>query len=48
MGIGHTYHEIAEASGIITKTLYTYRLRLLLKLKLSNIAKLSRFTIQKT
>lgn len=48
MGIGHTYHEIAEASGISTKTPDTYRLSPLLKLKLRNIAKLSRFTIQKT
>jgi len=44
--MGHTNHEIAEAYAISTKTVDTYRLRLLKKLNLRNNAELSRFAIQ--
>jgi two-component system, NarL family, invasion response regulator UvrY len=46
LAMGHTNHEIAEAYGISTKTVDTYRLRLLKKLNLRNNAELSRFAIQ--
>jgi two-component system invasion response regulator UvrY len=46
LAMGHTNHEIAAAYGISTKTVYTYRLRLLKKLNLRNNAELSRFAIQ--
>jgi two-component system invasion response regulator UvrY len=46
LALGHTNHEIAEAYGISTKTVDTYRLRLLKKLNLRNNAELSRFAIQ--
>ena len=44
--MGHTNHEIAAAYSISTKTVDTYRLRLLKKLNLRNNAELSRFAIQ--
>lgn len=43
---GHTNREIAEAYAISVKTVDTYRLRLLKKLRLRNNAELSRFAIQ--
>ena len=46
LAMGHTNHEIAEAYSISTKTVDTYRLRLLKKLNLRNNAELSRFAIQ--
>ena len=46
LAMGHTNHEIAEAYNISTKTVDTYRLRLLKKLNLRNNAELSRFAIQ--
>ena len=46
LAMGHTNHEIALAYGISTKTVDTYRLRLLKKLNLRNNAELSRFAIQ--
>jgi two-component system invasion response regulator UvrY len=46
LAMGHTNHEIAEAYGISTKTVDTYRLRLLKKLNLRNNAELSRFAFQ--
>ena len=46
LAMGHTNHEIAEVYGISTKTVDTYRLRLLKKLNLRNNAELSRFSIQ--
>jgi two-component system invasion response regulator UvrY len=46
LALGHTNHEIAAAYGISTKTVDTYRLRLLKKLNLRNNAELSRFAIQ--
>ena len=46
LAMGHTNHEIAEAYGISTKTVDTYRLRLLKKLNLRNNAELSRFAMQ--
>jgi DNA-binding NarL/FixJ family response regulator len=46
LAMGHTNHEIADAYGISTKTVDTYRLRLLKKLNLRNNAELSRFAIQ--
>jgi two-component system invasion response regulator UvrY len=46
LAMGHTNHEIAAAYGISTKTVDTYRLRLLKKLNLRNNAELSRFAIQ--
>jgi DNA-binding NarL/FixJ family response regulator len=46
LAMGHTNHEIAEAYGISTKTVDTYRSRLLKKLNLRNNAELSRFAIQ--
>lgn len=46
LAMGHTNHEIAQAYGISTKTVDTYRLRLLKKLNLRNNAELSRFAIQ--
>jgi len=46
LAMGRTNHEIAEAYGISTKTVDTYRLRLLKKLNLRNNAELSRFAIQ--
>jgi two-component system invasion response regulator UvrY len=46
LAMGHTNHEIATAYGISTKTVDTYRLRLLKKLNLRNNAELSRFAIQ--
>ena len=46
LALGHTNHEIADAYCISTKTVDTYRYRLLKKLKLRNNAELSRFAIQ--
>jgi DNA-binding NarL/FixJ family response regulator len=46
LAMGHTNHEIADAYGISTKTVDTYRLRLLKKLNLRNNAELSRFAMQ--
>jgi len=46
LALGHTNHEIAEAYNISTKTVDTYRSRLLKKLNLRNNAELSRFAIQ--
>ena len=46
LAMGFTNHEIAEAYGISTKTVDTYRLRLLKKLNLRNNAELSRFAMQ--
>ena len=46
LAMGHTNHEIAEAYNISTKTVDTYRSRLLKKLNLRNNAELSRFAIQ--
>ena len=46
LAMGHTNHEIAEAYGISSKTVDTYRSRLLKKLNLRNNAELSRFAIQ--
>ena len=46
LAMGHTNHEIAEVYNISTKTVDTYRLRLLKKLNLRNNAELSRFAIQ--
>lgn len=46
LALGHTNHEIASAYNISTKTVDTYRLRLLKKLNLRNNAELSRFAIQ--
>ena len=42
----YTNHEIAEAYSISSKTVDTYRSRLLKKLNLRNNAELSRFAIQ--
>jgi len=46
LAMGHTNHEIAAAYGISTKTVDTYRLRLLKKLNLRNNAELSLFAMQ--
>ena len=46
LAMGHTNHEIADAYSISTKTVDTYRLRLLKKLNLRNNAELSRFAMQ--
>jgi len=46
LAMGHTNHEIAEAYNISSKTVDTYRSRLLKKLNLRNNAELSRFAIQ--
>jgi two-component system invasion response regulator UvrY len=46
LALGHTNREIAENYNISVKTVDTYRLRLLKKLKLRNNAELSRFAIQ--
>ena len=46
LALGHTNHEIADAYCISTKTVDTYRYRLLKKLNLRNNAELSRFAIQ--
>lgn len=46
LAMGNTNREIAEAFNISTKTVDTYRLRLLKKLKLRNNADLSRFAIK--
>ncbi len=46
LALGHTVREIAEAYHISTKTVDTYRSRLLKKLNLRNNAELSRFAIQ--
>jgi DNA-binding NarL/FixJ family response regulator len=46
LAMGHTNHEIAEVYNISTKTVDTYRSRLLKKLNLRNNAELSRFAIQ--
>ena len=46
LALGHTNREIAEAYNISTKTVDTYRFRLLKKLNLRNNADLSRFAIQ--
>jgi DNA-binding NarL/FixJ family response regulator len=46
LAMGHTNHEIAKAYNISTKTVDTYRSRLLKKLNLRNNAELSRFAIQ--
>ncbi len=46
LALGQTNREIAEAYNISTKTVDTYRLRLLKKLNLRNNADLSRFAIK--
>lgn len=46
LALGQTSREIAEAYNISTKTVDTYRFRLLKKLNLRNNADLSRFAIQ--
>lgn len=46
LAMGQTTREIAEAYNISTKTVDTYRFRLLRKLNLRNNAELSRFAIQ--
>jgi DNA-binding NarL/FixJ family response regulator len=46
LALGQTVREIAEAYNLSTKTVDTYRLRLLKKLNLRNNAELSRFAIQ--
>ncbi|MBM4274692.1 MAG: response regulator transcription factor [Deltaproteobacteria bacterium] len=46
LALGHTVREIAQAYHISTKTVDTYRFRLLKKLNLRNNAELSRFAIQ--
>jgi len=46
LALGNTNREIAEAYHISTKTVDTYRFRLLKKLNLRNNAELSRFAIQ--
>ncbi len=46
LALGQTVREIAEAYHLSTKTVDTYRLRLLKKLHLRNNAELSRFAIQ--
>ena len=46
LALGQTVREIAEAYHLSTKTVDTYRLRLLKKLNLRNSAELSRFAIQ--
>ena len=46
LALGHTNHEIADTYCISTKTVDTYRYRLLKKLNLRNNAELSRFAIQ--
>ncbi|MGD9506361.1 MAG: response regulator [Syntrophobacteraceae bacterium] len=46
LAIGQTTREIAEAYNISTKTVDTYRFRLLRKLNLRNNAELLRFAIQ--
>ena len=46
LAMGHTNREIADAYGISTKTVDTYRFRLLEKLNLRNNAELSRFALQ--
>lgn len=46
LAMGHTNHEIAAAYSLSTKTVDTYRARLLKKLNLRNNAELSRFAIR--
>ena len=46
LALGQTNREIADSYQISVKTVDTYRLRLLKKLKLRNNAELSRFAIQ--
>ena len=46
IALGRSNREIAEAYGISVKTVDTYRLRLLRKLRLRNNAELARFAIQ--
>jgi DNA-binding NarL/FixJ family response regulator len=46
LAMGQTTREIAESYNISTKTVDTYRFRLLRKLNLRNNAELSRFAIQ--
>lgn len=46
LAMGHTNREIASAYNISVKTVDTYRLRILKKLKLRNNADLSRFAMQ--
>ena len=46
LAMGQTNREIAEVFNISTKTIDTYRFRLLKKLNLRNNAELSRFAIQ--
>jgi two-component system, NarL family, invasion response regulator UvrY len=46
LAMGQTTREVAEAYNISTKTVDTYRFRLLKKLNLRNNAELSRFAIQ--
>jgi DNA-binding NarL/FixJ family response regulator len=46
LALGQTTREVAEAYHISTKTVDTYRFRLLRKLNLRNNAELSRFAIQ--
>jgi len=46
LALGKTVREIAEAYNLSTKTVDTYRARLLKKLNLRNNAELSRFALQ--
>jgi two-component system invasion response regulator UvrY len=46
LALGQTVREIAEAYHLSTKTVDTYRARLLKKLNLRNNAELSRFALQ--
>jgi len=46
LAMGQTTREVAEAYNISTKTVDTYRFRLLKKLNLRNNAEISRFAIQ--
>ena len=46
IALGRSNREIADAYGISVKTVDTYRLRLLKKLRLRNNAELARFAIQ--
>ena len=46
LALGKSNREIAESYSISTKTIDTYRTRLLKKLNLRNNAELTRFAIQ--
>jgi len=46
LAMGHTNHEIAAAYNLSTKTVDTYRSRLLKKMNLRNNAEISRFAIR--